>query len=278
MEKRSQKTTPEDPQAPKRPDMEGWRVWWLVNEETGSSRGVVVLSVVPPGKRHVLHRHPNCEQVTYVLSGSGLHLTTGEPVRQEQGDAAYIEPGEWHGFENDSDGTTAMVAVYGGVGSAKAAGYELYPADCPGAGHAAAKDGKEVTKVSPKGRASSRSTRRNKGSADSNVSWLVTSESVGAKKMALGTFSFEPGVRQELHRHPNADEIVLVTSGGGVHLMEDGEVPLREGEIAYVPAGEWHGFRNDPDATTTAVLAYFGVADPVEAGHEEPRDAGDRAP
>lgn len=251
MQKRSQQNTPEDPQATTRPDTEGTHVWWLVNEETvGSRRGVVVLTEIPPGRRHVLHRHPNCEQATYVLSGVGLHLTVGDAVRQAAGDAVYVEPGEWHGFENDSEETVTLVMLYGGVGSREEAGYELHEAT------GSEKAGR-VKKVSPGGPV-----------GDGEVSWLVTAGTVGARDVALGAFELEPGTAQGLHRHPNADEVVLVAGGGGTHLGESGEDALGEREVAYVPAGEWHGLRVAA-TTTTVILAYLGVARPEEAGHEE---------
>lgn len=272
MKKRSQKTVPEDIDAPQRPDMKGWRVWWLVTEEqTGSSRGALVLSVAAPGTRHVLHRHPNCEQVTYVLSGSGLHLTTEEPVRQQAGDAAHIGPGEWHGFENDTEETTVMMAVYGGAGSPEAAGYELFPPTYEVQGYAD-DDAKESESVSKRG-FGQQGVDSTLPSDRSDVAWLVTSEIVGAENIALGTTSFGPDDRQVLHRHPHADEILLVTDGGGFHFAEDAEeTPLSQGEVAYVPAGEWHGFRGNERGGTTAVLVYLGVALPAEAGWEEPEN------
>lgn len=258
MEKRSQKTTPEDPQAPTRPDTRGTHVWWLINEEeVGSRRGVLVLTEIPPGRRHILHRHRNCEQATYVLSGSGLHLTVRDPVRQEAGEAVYVEPGEWHGFENDSDETVTLVMLYGGVGSREEAGYELFEAEnsTDPTGSAAV-----VKKVPAKGHA---------GRAPTGVSWLVTSKTVGARSVALGTLSLAPGEAQMLHRHTGADEFVLLASGTGTYHAEDREVPLEEREAAYVPADEWHGLRGDPEATVLAVFGYLGTADPRMAGYEE---------
>jgi quercetin dioxygenase-like cupin family protein len=125
VERRSTETTPEDPSIPGRAGWEGMHVWWLVNRaETGADQVVFVRSDFPSGKMHELHRHPNCEEVIYVLEGSGLHLGEGEPVRLEQGDAAYIGRGEWHGFHNDTGQVTSLIGVYGGVGSLEEAGYE----------------------------------------------------------------------------------------------------------------------------------------------------------
>jgi quercetin dioxygenase-like cupin family protein len=128
MEKRSIETTPEDPSVAER-GWEGLRVWWLVGrEETGARRVVFNVTEFAPGKVHELHRHPSCEEVLYVLRGSGLHLSTGEPVRQQAGEVVFIEQGEWHGFANDTDEPTVVIAVFGGVGSYDEAGYETLDA------------------------------------------------------------------------------------------------------------------------------------------------------
>jgi quercetin dioxygenase-like cupin family protein len=130
MEKRSIDNTPEDPEVPKRPGWEGMHVWWLVSgDETGSSQVVFDIATFPPGKAHEVHRHPNCEEVTYVLEGSGLHLSDGEPVSQEQGEACFIAKNEWHGFANDSEQPTTIIGIYGGVGSFAEAGYEVLEGD-----------------------------------------------------------------------------------------------------------------------------------------------------
>jgi quercetin dioxygenase-like cupin family protein len=127
MEKRSMQNTPEDPTVPTRPGWEGMHVWWLISgEETASEQIVFDIGVFPPGKAHEVHRHPNCEEVTFVLEGRGLHLSDGEPVRQEQGEACFIGKGEWHGFENDTDKPTTIIGIYAGVNSAVAAGYEVF--------------------------------------------------------------------------------------------------------------------------------------------------------
>ena len=105
--------------------MEGLRVRHAVGkEQTGSQ--MVVLDVVefPPGSVHVLHRHPNCEQLTYALEGSSLHLSTEGKTRVEQGEAVFVSQGEWHGIENDTDRPAIVLIIYGGVGNLEEAGYE----------------------------------------------------------------------------------------------------------------------------------------------------------
>ena len=128
MEKRSTQTVAEDPTVAGRPGWEGLHVWWLVgNRETGA-RGIVFnVTEFPAGKVHEIHRHPNCEEALYILRGSGLHLSESEPVRQNEGEVVFIEQGEWHGFVNDTDDPTTVIAIFGGVGSYEEAGYEVHP-------------------------------------------------------------------------------------------------------------------------------------------------------
>jgi quercetin dioxygenase-like cupin family protein len=128
MEKRSRNDTPEDSTVAGRPGWEGLHVWWLVGrEQTGAGRVVLNVTEFPANSWHELHRHPNCEEALYVLEGAGLHLSEGEPVRQEQGEVVFIPAGEWHGFANDTDSPTTVLAVFGGVGSYEEAGYETMP-------------------------------------------------------------------------------------------------------------------------------------------------------
>jgi quercetin dioxygenase-like cupin family protein len=126
MEKRSTRTTPEDPTVLNRPGWEGLHVWWLVDRgQTGASGIVFNITEFPPGKVHELHRHPNTEEALYVLRGSGLHMSEGEPVRQEEGEVVFIPRGEWHGFANDTGDPVTVLAVFGGIGSYDEAGYEV---------------------------------------------------------------------------------------------------------------------------------------------------------
>jgi cytochrome P450/quercetin dioxygenase-like cupin family protein len=108
-----------------RPSMEGLRVRRTVNrKEVGSTKVVLDLVEFPPGSSHVLHRHPNCEQITYALQGSSLHLSESGKTRVNEGEAVFVEQGEWHGIENDTDEPSIVLIVYGGVGSLEEAGYE----------------------------------------------------------------------------------------------------------------------------------------------------------
>ncbi len=99
---------------------------------------------------------------------------------------------------------------------------------------------------------------------------LLGAKECGAKRVACELTEFDPGAVHIVHRHPNAEQIHFLVSGSGVRLGPDGErVRQQEGEVALIPAGEWHGFENDTDEPIIVFSAFGGVAGPEEAGYEE---------
>ena len=66
-------------------DQEGLIGRNVINKDSAGARKISLLSVeLPPGTVHLLHRHPNAEQIMYVLGGSCLALhsdTTGNAIR-----------------------------------------------------------------------------------------------------------------------------------------------------------------------------------------------------
>ena len=86
---------------------------------------LVNITHFPPGKQHEVHRHPDHEEVLYILSGSGLHHTRGAVIPVEQGEITYTAAGEWHGFENNTDVPVQMLGVWGGVWDYAQLGYEV---------------------------------------------------------------------------------------------------------------------------------------------------------
>ncbi len=111
-----------------RPDQEGLIVRNVINKDDAGARRIILLSSeLPPGKVHLLHRHPNAEQIMYILEGSCLALSEGESVRLSEGDAVFIAQGEWHGVRNDTDRPAVTLVIYAGAGTLEEAGYEVHP-------------------------------------------------------------------------------------------------------------------------------------------------------
>ncbi|MGC4110432.1 MAG: cupin domain-containing protein [Nocardioides sp.] len=109
---------------------DGWidmEVRWLVTAETvGSEQTVVGRTVLKPGSKHDIHRHPNAEEWEYVVSGSAIKHVGDDSVRLEAGDVVFVPANVFHGLENASQ-TEPVVTVWGysGAASLEAAGYEL---------------------------------------------------------------------------------------------------------------------------------------------------------
>ncbi len=111
-----------------KPDQEGLIVRNVINkDDAGATKTILLYVELPPGKVHLLHRHPNAEQIMYLLKGSCLALSEGEPVRLKEGDAVFIAQGEWHGVRNDTERPAVTLVIYAGAGTLEEAGYEEHP-------------------------------------------------------------------------------------------------------------------------------------------------------
>lgn len=109
---------------------DGWidmEVRWLVTADTvGSEKTVVGRTVLKPGSKHDIHRHPNCEEWEYVVSGTAIKHVGDDDVRLQPGDVVFVPANVFHGLENASD-SEPLVTIWGysGAASLERAGYEL---------------------------------------------------------------------------------------------------------------------------------------------------------
>jgi quercetin dioxygenase-like cupin family protein len=111
-----------------KPDQEGLIVKDIINRDVAGARRIILLSSeLPPGKVHLLHRHPNAEQIMYVLEGACLALSESGTMRLSEGDAVFIAQGEWHGVRNESERPVVTLVIYAGAGTLEEAGYEEHP-------------------------------------------------------------------------------------------------------------------------------------------------------
>ena len=72
---------------------------------------------------------------------------------------------------------------------------------------------------------------------------LLTRE-LGAKHLG-GIFGLiPPGSPGVYHYHQQRESIILVIRGEAFEIIEGQEIPVREGDVLFIPAGEKHGIIN----------------------------------
>jgi len=233
-------------------------VQWLVNRELiPEALGMLMIQELTEGARLPEHSLPGAESVSFLLSGKGDWRADGETWRLAPGEGVFNAPGTRRAFEARSGENAVLLVVYGGTSDPRDA--EPHAADGAGCGCRISRTADQGSH-SPLGEAG--------GFIDMGVHWLATSQTVGTRSVVVATSTFTPGGSHQLHRHPKADEFFLVLQGGGEHLTKDGPVRLNPGDLAYIPAGEWHGFRTDPGVTTRTVYGYLGAGSLAQAGYE----------
>ncbi len=71
----------------------------------------------------------------------------------------------------------------------------------------------------------------------------------------------------EYHYHEKGEHVIFIISGEGVELVEEKEIPIKAGDILFVPAGEKHTTVNN-SKRELRYLGFFtstpGKADRVE--------------
>jgi quercetin dioxygenase-like cupin family protein len=245
------------------PDLARVAVRDVINSDTVKThRGMLSIAEFAPDGFHKLHRHPTGSQISYLLSGKGEHLTENGPVALRSGDATYVPKNAWHGFRNTGAEKAMLLSIYSPAARLADAGYETF-------------DGAIDLSKPPHVAMSSLCKLQGDTALDAEsgfiglgVFWLATRDTVGSNDFLLGASTFEPGGLHEHHRHPHGDEFLYILEGGGEHLTPDGAVSLSAGEIAYIPANEYHGFRNPEGVLTRTLFGYFGPATLGEAGYE----------
>jgi quercetin dioxygenase-like cupin family protein len=233
-------------------------VQWLVNRELiPGALGMLMIQALPKGARLPEHQLPVAEAVTFVLSGKGRWNAGGESWPLTPGEGVFNPPGSRRAFNAEGDEDSVLLVVYGGSADPR----DAVPQEADGVTGC----GCRIAHAVDRGNSPLREAG---GFVDMGVHWLATSQTVGTRAVVVATSTFTPGGSHELHRHPHADEFFLVLRGGGEHLTKDGPVRLNPGDLAYIPAGEWHGFRTDPGVTTRTVYGYLGAGSLSQAGYE----------
>lgn len=80
-----------------------------------------------------------------------------------------------------------------------------------------------------------------------------------------------PGGRhvRELHIHPDAEELVVVTQGTGTAIVDDSSQPIEPGDVVHIPTNAEHEIRN----TSEEMLGVIFINVPTASGMDKLRAA-----
>ncbi|MBK1883418.1 cupin domain-containing protein [Luteolibacter pohnpeiensis] len=93
-------------------DFKGRTNYWLCNPEVADAKGLQICrAVLPPGEGHNFHRHPELEEVIYVLQGKVEQWVEQEKQVLNPGEVAHIPADVVHATFNDSDEDAVILAI-----------------------------------------------------------------------------------------------------------------------------------------------------------------------
>jgi quercetin dioxygenase-like cupin family protein len=96
-----------------------------------------------------------------------------------------------------------------------------------------------------------------------DVRWVVGPQT-GASLIAFGQSTYPNGATHENHRHPNAEEVVMVIEGRGTQIVGDQALDLAPGDICFIPRNTPHRITGTSDDVDLVILWAFGGAASIE--------------
>lgn len=85
---------------------------WLIRPDIVAAEKLLVVRVaMPRGKGHAFHRHPEMEEVLYILEGEAEQWVEHEKRLLRAGDAAHIPIDRVHATYNAGDSTLRFLAI-----------------------------------------------------------------------------------------------------------------------------------------------------------------------
>jgi len=97
-----------------------------------------------------------------------------------------------------------------------------------------------------------------KGKAD--IKRILEQKTVGSKRFSgFGILNIPPGGVFPPHTHPEREEIYYVLSGLGTIIIEDKEIPSKEGLVVYVSGDVPHGLKNETGNPFLVIFVHVQV-------------------
>lgn len=100
-----------------------------------------------------------------------------------------------------------------------------------------------------------------------DIRWMI-GEHTGAKLLAFGQTTYVHGATHEMHYHPNAEELVFVTSGRGEQIVGDDTLVIRPGDACFIPRGVPHQITGVSEDDLVIYWMLAGASSMESAGYE----------
>lgn len=94
------------------------------------------------------------------------------------------------------------------------------------------------------------------GSRQAPLIIKVSPES-GSPHLAAIMEHIAPGDGIPVHLHQSEDEIIFIHEGEGRLRLDEKEIAVAQGSLAYVPRGTWHGLRNSASKGDLIIVAVY---------------------
>src|SRR5215470_5221850 len=91
------------------------------------------------------------------------------------------------------------------------------------------------------------------------IQWLSEPRVTGARQIAAGVVTLNPGQGHARHNHPGVEEILYVLEGEGVQMIElqaAEERTVRAGTMIHIPADIYHATINTGDGPMRLLAVY----------------------
>ncbi len=102
----------------------GWLGWCIRPGDTGSENLVVIEVTLAPGGSHAFHKHPQQDEVIYVIAGQVEQWREQERRTLGPGDSVFLPAGTVHATFNTGEGDAKLLAVLS-PSTGDGDGYEL---------------------------------------------------------------------------------------------------------------------------------------------------------
>ena len=111
-----------------------------------------------------------------------------------------------------------------------------------------------------------KSLNKERGFTGVGLRWLLSEQNVPGITCTVGYTHKKKGGEHRLHRHMDADEVILMLRGTALQKIGDENVDLNKGDCVYIPKGIIHSHTCISDEVETYCI-YIGAASLEKTGY-----------